>query len=261
MIKATFYIESQGPDENVVKKSIDNLIESVKKEPGCTIIKAVHEDMAEEGGNYSTSVELELEFEELQHYLIAAMRFAPYAIIFDAPSKLELTADEFVKTIANITAFTKVVFTKHSIRSIFSKETPEKQKNPSDYTGEEGKLTEEEIDGYMDQGAFRVKVVVQAEGDEEQAMQGLLNTLGYDVFVHKMKASKIDDKTLIAFHAFMYEPKTLAELSIKLIPLLIELIEPGTVELSMLQMQDMGIELASTYFEFAHLAYSNKSPS
>ncbi len=261
MIKATFYIESQGPDEKVVKSSIENLTKSVKKEPGCTIIKVVQEDMAEDGGNYSTSLELELEFEGLQEYLIAAMRFAPYAIIFDSPTKLRLTPDEFVKTIANITAFTKVVFKKHGIRSIFSKESQDNQKNPADYAGEEGKLSEEEIEGFLDQGALRVKIVVQAEGGEEEALKGLLNTLGYDVFVHKMKASKMDDKTLVAFHAFMYEPKTLAELSIKLIPILIELVEPETVELTMLQMQDMGLELASTYFELAHLAYLNQSPS
>lgn len=261
MIKATFYIESQGPDKKVVKTSIENLTKSVKKEPGCTIIKAVTEDIVEEGGNYSTSLELDLEFDGLQEYLIAAMRFAPYAIIFDAPAKLSLTADEFVKTIANITAFTKLVFKKHGIRSIFSKASEGDQKDPADYAGEEGKLTEEEIEGYMDQGALRVKVVVQAEGDEKEALKGLLSTLGYDVFVHKMKASKMDDKTLVAFHAFMYEPKTLAELSIKLIPILIELVEPETVELTMLQMQDMGLELASTYFELAHLAYLNKSPS
>ncbi|HDH27519.1 MAG TPA: hypothetical protein ENH13_00135 [Euryarchaeota archaeon] len=261
MLKATFYIESQGPDEKVVKTSIENLTKSVKKEPGCTIIKAVTEDIAEEEGNYSTSLELDLEFEGLQEYLIAAMRFAPYAIIFDSPTKLSLTADEFVKTIANITAFTKIVFRKHGIRATLSKAPEDKQKNPDDYAGEEGKLTEEEIEGYLDQGALRVKIVVQAEGSEEEATKNLLSTLGYDVFVHKMKASNMGDKTLVAFHAFMYEPKTLAELSIKLIPILIELIEPETVELSMLQMQDMGLELASAYFELAHLAYLNKSPS
>ncbi len=266
MIEGTFYVESQGRDEKIVKAALENLVKSVEKEKGVTVKNKVFEEIAKDGDNFTTNAELELEFAGLQEYLVAAMRFAPYAIILDSPNKLSMTHDEFVKIIANITAFTKIVFKKHGIRSILSgqarKPTEEEEKDLLDkFASEEGKLSEEEIEALLDQNALRVKLVIQVEGDEEKSLKNLLRSLGPDVFVHKMKASKFENQTLAAFHAFMYEPKTLAELSIKLVPLLIELIEPETVKLSMLEIQDMGIELAATYFELAHMAFTKASPS
>jgi hypothetical protein len=266
MIEAIFYIESQGRDEKIVKASLDNLVKSVEKEKGVKVKNKVVEEVAKDGDNFTSNVELELEFDGLQEYLVAAMRFAPYAIILSAPNKLSMTPDEFVKVIANITAFTKMVFKKHGIRSILSgqakKPTEDEEKDLLDkFASEEGKLTEEEIEALLDQNVLRIKMVVQVEGDEDRALKNLLRSLGPDVFVHKMKASKFEDQTLAAFHAFMYEPKTLVELSIKLVPVLIEMIEPETVKLSMLEMQDMGIELAATYFELAHMAFTKASPS
>ncbi len=266
MIEATFYVESQGRDEKIVKAALENLVKSVEKENGVTVKNKVFEEVAKDGENFTTNAELKLEFDGLQQYLVSAMRFAPYAIIFDSPNKLSMTPDEFVKIIANITAFTKIVFKKHKIRSILSgqarKPTEEEEKDLLDkFASEEGKLTEEEIESLLDQNALRIKMVVQAEDDEELAVKNLLRSLGPDVVVHKMKASTFENQTLTAFHAFMYEPKTLVELSIKLVPVLIELIEPETVKLSMLEMQDMGIELAATYFELAHMAFTKASPS
>jgi hypothetical protein len=266
MIEGTFYVESQGRDEKTVKASLENLVKSVEKEKGVKVKNKVFEEVAKDGENFASNAELEIEFGGLQEYLVAAMRFAPYAIILDSPKKLSMTKDEFVKVIANITAFTKIVFKKHKIRSILSgqarKPKEEEEKNLLDrYASEEGKLTDEEIDALLDQNALRVKMVLQVEGDEKGALKNLLRSLGHEVFVHKMKASKLEDQTLAAFHVFMYEPKTLVELSIKLVPVLVELIEPETVELSMLEMQDMGIELAATYFELAHMAFTKASPS
>jgi hypothetical protein len=266
MIEGAFYVESQGQDEETVKAALENLVKSVEKEKGVTVKNKVFEEVAEDGANFTTNVELELEFAGLQEYLVAAMRFAPFAIILDSPNKLSMTPDEFVKVIANITAFTKIVFKKHKIRSILSgqarKPNEDEEKNLLEkYASEEGKLADEEIEALLDQNALRVKMVVQVEGDEEFALKNLLRSLGPDVFVHKMKASKFENQTLAAFHAFMYEPKTLVELSIKLVPVLIELIEPETVDISILEMQDMGIELAATYFELAHMAFTKAPPS
>jgi hypothetical protein len=59
----------------------------------------------------------------------------------------------------------------------------------------------------------------------------------------------------------MYEPKTLIDISIKHSPVLIEILEPDEITLSMFEIQDIGVELAATYFEMAHISLNRPSPS
>ncbi len=96
--------------------------------------------------------------------------------------------------------------------------------------------------------------------DENDLLNALaknfVGVLGPDVFIHRYKPSWLDsdgNAFLLGVHAFLYEPKTLVEVSVKLTPVLIELLEPDEFELGMLALQDMALELAAIYFELAHL--------
>jgi hypothetical protein len=102
---------------------------------------------------------------------------------------------------------------------------------------------------------------VESQDEEEEAMRKFISAIGREVFIHNVKTSRVEDRTLVAVHAFMYEPKTLIDIAVEHSPILIEILEPDEISLSMFDIQDIGVGLAATYFEMAHLALNRPSPS
>jgi hypothetical protein len=251
MIEGVFYIESQGNDEGVVKKALKDMLDKMKTEKGVSVRKTSYGDVVKENGNYSFTVEVDVSFDGFKDYLMTAMKYGPSAITLEAPEKLKMGSQEFLTTLAEITAFTKRVLEKYGIYFTFPEPKNEVKIG----------LDEDEIDALLDQGALRVKIVVEREEDEEEAQMKFLGAMGKEVFVHKVKTSKLEDRTLVAVHAFMYEPRTLINLSIKHSPILIELLGPEELALPMFDIQDIGVELAATYFEMAHHTLYRSSPS
>jgi hypothetical protein len=242
LIQGVFYIESQGNDRKVVRKALEDLVGKLKEEKGVRLKSASFGDLVEDGGSYSITVELDLSFESLKDYLMCSMKFGPSAITIESPKKIILTAKEFLEVIGEVTAFTKRVMNKYGIRFTFP-ETEDEVKIG---------LEEDEIDALLDQGALRVRIVVERSEEPKVAQRKFLSAVSKEVFLNKVKTSRLEERTLIAIHAFLYEPKALIDLSIKHTPVLIELLEPEEVELSMFEIQDIGVELAATYFEMAH---------
>lgn len=251
MIEGVFYIESQGNNERVVKMVLEELVRKLKDEKGLEVQSTSFGRTTEEGGSYSTTVEVELSFETFKNYLMAAIRYGPSAITLDSPEKIKMTADEFLSTLGEVTAFTKLFLDKYGMYFTFP--PPEEETKVG--------LDEDEIDALLDQGAYRVKIVVEKEEDEEEAKQKFLSAIGKEAFIHNVKTSKVKDRTLVAVHAFVYEPKSLFDISIKHSPVLIKLVEPAEVVLSLYEIQDIGVELAATYFELSHITLDRASPS
>jgi hypothetical protein len=271
MIEGIFYIESQGNNEKAVKTALEDLVEGMKSEKGYALKNVSYEDVVKDGENYSTSVEVELKFKGLMDYLMASIRYVPYAIILDSPKKMSLSTKEFLKIAGEITAVTKKFLEKKDIQTIITENAPEKEEliekvvdENSTLTGvfsDEGVLSDDEIEAFLDQGALKVKIVMQIEGNQGGEEKSLIDVLGGDVFIHKVKSSRLEGKTLVAILAFVYEPKTLLALAIRFQPILIEIIELKEVGLSLLELQDIGIEVASIYFDLAHLHLKGRSPS
>ena len=251
MIEGAFYIESQGNHEKAVKSALEDLVKKMKAEKGVSVRKASFGDMVKDHGNFSVTVEVDVSFDSFRDYLMGAMKYGPSAITLESPEKLELSADEFLSALAEVTAFTRRFLDKYGVYFTYPESTEAVKVG----------LEEDEIDALLEQGALRVKIVVEREEGENEAKKKFLSAIGREVFLHKAKTSKVDGRSLIAVHAFMYEPKTLIDLSIKHTPVLIELLEPEEVELSMFELQDIGVELAATYFELSHLTLHRHSPS
>jgi hypothetical protein len=83
-----------------------------------------------------------------------------------------------------------------------------------------------------------------------------LKAISEDVFISKLKSKKVESETpfsgLIGIEAFMYEARTLVDIAIKHTPVLIEILEPEEIRLSMLNLQDIGVDLAGVFFDLAH---------
>ncbi len=251
MIEGVFYIESQGKNESIVKKALEDMVERMKAEEGVKVKNVTYGGVVKEGKTFSSTVEVEVEFASFKDYLLSAVKYGPSAITLDSPEKLVLRAAEFLQVVGELTALTKRFRDKYGISYTY----PEEIKNLK--IG----LEEDEIEGLLDQGALRIKLVVESLEKEDVAKNRLLASMSKDAFVHRVKTSSVEDSSLVAVHAFVYEPKTLVDLSVNHLPVLIEIIEPDKIKLSLFEIQDIGVELAATYFELSHMALYRGFPS
>ena len=118
-------------------------------------------------------------------------------------------------------------------------------------------LSEAEIEDLIDLGALRVKIIVEGEGSTRQkVMKDFVNIVKDDILVNKIKTKEMikgqEFNGLVGIEAFIYEPKTLFDIAVKHRPILIELLEPDSIQIDILQLQDIGLDLAGTFFEAAH---------
>ncbi|MFH1774039.1 MAG: hypothetical protein ABH874_03670 [Methanobacteriota archaeon] len=246
MIKGIFYIEAQGNHEEFVKNSLRAMVERLKREEKVEVREEFFDEVIKEGENFSSMVEVELQFEDFQTYVLTVIKYAPSAIEIREPEELALSAEEFVRALAEIIKIAKTFYAKYSVGFKF----PEKCKKI------EAGLSEDEIDALRDQGALRAKIIVESKGkSEKKVANDFVNIVSDDVFVNKFKAVKVDKgkgfSGLVGIDAFMYEPKTLIDLSVRHTPVLVEIVEPNEIVLSMLDIQDIGVDLAGIFFEAA----------
>lgn len=251
MIEAVFYIETQGNNKDAVQKTQDELLSKMKEDKGLEVIKASSGNVLEEHGTYSVTSESEAEFKDFKTYVRSCVMYGPSAITVEAPSKITLTSKEFLTSIAEVQALIMRAMDRYDVKF----NAPEIIKDVK--VG----LDEEEIEGLLDQGALRAKIVVERPEEEEAAKKTFLSAIESEVFVDKVKTSTLEDRSLVAVNGFMYEARTLFDIAMTHQPVLIELIEPEVVELSLYHIQDIGVELAATFFELAHLAVKPLSPS
>lgn len=248
MIRGLFYIEAQGNSEGAVQNSLRELVGRLGMERGVKVEGESFDKVTREDGLYSLVVEVELAFQDFSTYLLTAIKYGPSAIEITGPDKLFLDRKEFLEALGRVIEITKAFFEKHNISYKFPV-----QKN----SREEGGLSEEEIEGLLEQGALRTKIVVESKGKSRQrVVRDFVNIVSEDVFVNKVKTRQMmrgrGFDGLVGIEAFMYEPKTLFDLAVKHRPVLVELIEPGEIELDMLEIQDIGVDLAGVFFEAAH---------
>lgn len=245
MIRGVFYIESQSNRADVVKVALERLIGNFKKEDKTKVLKSELTELREENGMFSVTGEVEVEFDDFRTYLVDAIKYGPSAIEIFEPESLVLTVKEFLDAVGEIIRMTKIFFDRHNMSFQFEK----------------GKvkigLSEEEIEGMMEQGAIRAKIVVESKGkSSREVVTSFVGAVSGDIFVNKTKTKKMAKGEgfdgLVGIEAFIYEPKTLMNIAVKHMPVLIEILAPEEIELSMLDLQDMGVDLASVFFEASH---------
>ncbi len=248
MIKSIFYIEAQARSEPVVKDALKELVEQMKNEKNVRVKRTKFEEVLEEGNNYSSVVEVDAEFDDFLDYLLAAIKYGPSAIIVSAPEKLFLDRQEFLKALGEVARITKDFFEEYNIGYKLIKEGKTRKK-----VG----LSQDEIDDLLEEGALRIKLVIEAAADsEDEAVKTLLDSFENDVMINKVKAQDLEKtdgfKGLIGVEVFVYDAKSVFDLVVKHRPLLIELVEPMEVELDILDIQDIGVDLAGVFFEASH---------
>jgi hypothetical protein len=246
MIQALFFIEAQGNHKDVVKNSLKKLLGRLKKEEEITVKRESLGEVTEEDGTFSTVLEVDLEFDGFSSFLMASMFYAPSAVEMMEPAELMLSKDEFLEGIAETIRTAKNVFSGLNIR--FGIEGGKKK---------EVGLEQEEIEDMMEDGAIRAKIVFEKKAKTRSgATSELLRTLDDTVYVNTIKTKKVKSEKpfegVIGIDAILLDPVAFADLAVKHMPVLIEIKEPDEIRITMLDLQDICLNLASTFFELSY---------
>ena len=65
-------------------------------------------------------------------------------------------------------------------------------------------------------------------------------------------------KSLVAVEAYLYEPRDFFDLAVKHVPIKLEILAPRKIHLSMLDLTDIGVDLASVFFEASYYLAGGK---
>ncbi len=246
MIQARFLIEAQGNHKDVVKNSLKKLSEKLKREDGITVKKESFGEVIEEDKTFSSVLEADLEFSGFLSFVQASIFYTPSAVEMMEPAELSLAKGEFLEGVAEIISIAGTIFSKLNIK--FDIKGGKK--------GEIG-LKEEDIEILLDEGAIRTKIVVEKTGKTRQdAISKVLKTLGNRVHVNAVKSKKIKSEKpfdgVIGIDALISDPVEFVDLAVKHRPVLVEIREPEEIRLTMLDLQDICLNLASTFFELSY---------
>jgi hypothetical protein len=246
-IKGIFYIEAQGNNKRLVEDSLKAMAKKFHEEKNIKVKKEYSGEVIEEDGNFSSTLEAELEFQDFLTYVMASIHYGPSLIEIVAPEKLKLGSKELLDAIGEVIKISRSLYNKYSVSLRF----PEKRETKIG-------LTDEELKGLLNRGAIRATIVVECGGrTRKEAIKCLLQTIPENVFVNRVKSRKVESECpfsgLIGINALMYGVKTLFDIAVRHTPVLIEIMEPKEIEVSMLELQDIGVDLAGVFFELAHI--------
>jgi len=246
MIEARFLIEAQGNHKAVVENSLKKLSEKLEKEDGITLKKKSMGEVIEEDGMFSSILEADLEFSGFLSFVRASMFYTPSAVEMMEPAELLLEKDEFLEGIAEIISISSTVFSKLNVKFNIEGEKREK-------IG----LVQEEIEQLLDEGAIRAKIVVEKTGKTRSgALSNLQRTLGDQVHINAIKSKKVKSEKpfegVIGIDALISEPAAFVDIAVMHTPVLVDIKEPDEVRLTLLDLQDICLNLAGTFFELSY---------
>jgi len=221
-------------------------LEKLKREDRITVKKESFGEVIEEDKMFSSVLEADLEFSGFLSFVRASIFYAPSAVEMMEPTELSLTKDEFLGGIAEIISTAGTIFSKLNVK--FDIKAGKKR---------EVGLKQEEIEDLLDEGAIWAKIVVEKTGKTRRGtISKVLRTVGDGVYINAIKSKKVKSEKpfdgVIGIDALISDPVEFVDLAIKHTPVLIEINEPEEIKLTMLDLQDICLNLASTFFELSY---------
>ncbi|NOZ58459.1 MAG: hypothetical protein GXO66_02615 [Euryarchaeota archaeon] len=245
MIRAEFMIESQSNSREAAVAALRELEEKLRAEQGVNVLRVEHGDALEQEGLYSCITQLELEFADLRSYLKAAIAYGPSAIYVLSPEKLVLSTKEFLLTLGEVIRVLREFYSRYRVG--FELEPEERVRIGIDeYDAEE----------LMKGGALHVKLVAEVSASsEEEAVRLFVGDIGDEAPVMKAKSTfnRESGAYLVAVEAFPLDARALFSIAVRHVPVLVEVLEPEQVTLSIVDLQDMGLDLAGVFFEASQM--------
>jgi len=255
MIEIISYQEVKGRDKELAKKEFDNLLEKIKKEYRCEVL-SVEEDWEEKEGFYTFIAELKVQFDTFLDYIKFSVNYAADVDVLEPP-KLVLDPKEFGEALAYIIDFFKRFYKKYNVA--FNVETQDKiEIDIEEY--KKGIYDEEDIQSFEEEGLIRVKSVFEGYGvSEEEVVKRVLLSFKDNIIVNKVITKELEREEPykdVGFYGLigvevLCRPVDIVEIAYKFIPVVIS-IESKRIEISCLELQDIGNELGGAIFELSH---------
>lgn len=247
MIEALFFIEAQGNHKEVVKNSLKKLSDRLKKEEGVNVKSESLGEATEEDGMFSSVLDVDIKFDNFLSFLKASIFYTPSAVEMMEPAELMLSREEFLEGIAETIRISKNVFS--GLNMSFKTEGLEKKKEVGLDVGE--------IEELIEEGGIRAKIVFEKKAKTRSgAISEVLRTLDDSVYVNTVKTKKVKSVKpfdgVVGIDAIISDPVAFAELAVMYTPLLVEIKEPDEIMITMLDLQDICLNLASTFFELSY---------
>jgi len=257
MIEIISYQEVKGRDKEIAKKEFEKLLEKIKREYRCEVL-SVEEDWEEKEGFHTFVAELRVYFDTFLDYIKYSINYAADVDVLEPP-KLTLDPEEFGEALVYIVDFFERFYKTYDVA--FSMQTQDKIEIDIEKY-KEGIYDEEDIYNFEEEGLIRVKAVFEGYGlSEEEVVKRMLFSLKDNIIVNKVITKELEREGPykdVGFYGLigvemLCRPIDVIEIAYKFIPVVIS-IESKKIEISCLELQDIGNELGGAIFELSHAA-------
>jgi len=257
MIEIISYQEVKGRDKEIAKKEFEKLLEKIKREYRCEVL-SVEEDWEEKEGFHTFVAELRVYFDTFLDYIKYSINYAADVDVLEPP-KLTLDPEEFGEALVYIVDFFERFYKTYDVA--FSMQTQDKIEIDIEKY-KEGIYDEEDIYNFEEEGLIRVKAVFEGYGlSEEEVVKRVLFSLKDNIIVNKVITKELEREGPykdVGFYGLigvemLCRPIDVIEIAYKFIPVVIS-IESKKIEISCLELQDIGNELGGAIFELSHAA-------
>jgi len=255
MIEIVSYQEVKGRDKELAKKEFENLLEKIKEEYKCEVL-SVEEDWEEKEGFYTYIAELKVRFDTFLDYIKFSINYAADVDVLE-PSKLVLEPKEFGEALVYIIDFFERFYKRYKVA--FNVQIRDKiEIDIEEY--KKGIYDEEDIYNFEEKGLIRVKTVFEGFGvSEEEVVKRVLFSLKDNIIVNKVITKELEREEPykdVGFYGLigveiLCRPVDIVEIAYKFIPVVVS-IESKKIEISCLELQDIGNELGGAIFELSH---------
>jgi len=257
MIEIISYQEVKGRDKEIAKKEFEKLLEKIKREYRCEVL-SVEEDWEEKEGFHTFVAELRVYFDTFLDYIKYSINYAADVDVLEPP-KLTLDPEEFGEALVYIVDFFERFYKTYDV--VFSMQTQDKIEIDIEKY-KKGIYDEEDIYNFEEEGLIRVKAVFEGYGlSEEEVVKRVLFSLKDNIIVNKVITKELEREGPykdVGFYGLigveiLCRPIDVIEIAYKFIPVVIS-IESKKIEISCLELQDIGNELGGAIFELSHAA-------
>ncbi|ABR55808.1 hypothetical protein [Methanococcus aeolicus] len=277
MIEIISYQEFKGNNKDIVDNEFKKLIEKIEnkysveilsiesnegedKDETVQMVCSCSGEEKEEEELYAKLAEINIKFNSFKEYIEYCLNYGADLDVLE-PSKLKLSSKEFGDAIAQIIGFFKEFCNKYGIG--FNVHIKEEDENIDIEQYKKGIYDEDELFDMGEDGLIRIKAVFEGIGDSENDLiKKIVMSLNDEILVHKIttKTVEIEDDKIPEIKNKFYgvigvemlcKPFDIVEIAYKFLPIVVS-IENKEIELSGLELQDIGNDLGGAIFELSH---------
>ena len=273
MIEVISYQEFKGNDKDIVDNEFEKLIEKIGNKYSVEILSIESNEDEDEDETVQTAgscsvvgeeeeelytkiAEINIKFNSFKEYIEYCLNYGADLDVLE-PSKLKLSSKEFGEAIAQIIEFFKEFCNKYGIGfNVHIKE----DENIDLKSYKKGIYDDDELFDLSEEGLIRIKAVFEGIGDsEEELIKKIIMSLNTEIMVHKITTKTIEiegDNIGNRFYGvigveMLCKPFDIVEIAYKFIPVVVS-IENKEIELSGLELQDIGNDVGGAIFELSH---------